>query len=75
MYLWQVAIRIIDHYNPVTKKTTTRHWCGGTIINKNWIVSAAPVERVNTLNTQIHDRSLSVISTGTAIKSDSVVRA
>ena len=26
------------------------------------------VERVNTLNTQIHDRSLSVISTGTAIK-------
>jgi hypothetical protein len=33
------------------------------------------VERVNTLNTQIHDRSLSVISTGTAIKSDSVLWA
>ena len=32
---------INDHYNTVTKKTTTRHWCGRTIINKNWILSAA----------------------------------
>ncbi|XP_071128570.1 scavenger receptor cysteine-rich domain-containing protein DMBT1-like isoform X5 [Mytilus edulis] len=41
MYPWQVGVRKIYYYDYFSRKKISSVWCGGTIINKHWILSAA----------------------------------